>query len=288
MFRVRTRITSALDPVTCVVGRRHACNDARHGGQLLPGDVRIRLRRVAPRRLLPGGPQEGRHARLLLVAAVVGGDQLHVPPVPHREDPRDVARARAPRVRLHAEGEPAHHALRRLEGLRRRRARLPRAREDAGRPAGLRALPVPAEPALRPRADRGLRRVPPPDREREPAVRDGVPPRIVARGPGSAAGPRRRVVRGPDRREGPDAREISWDPAGYFRLRKTEYTDDELTAWAERIGTALAGGADVFCYFKHEDEGASPQMAKRLEAILSPPPRPIARERPPTVSRRGH
>jgi uncharacterized protein YecE (DUF72 family) len=65
----------------------------------------------------------------------------------------------------------------------------------------------------------------------------------------------------------PTPEEISWDPAGYFRLRKTEYTDDELAAWAERIGTAIADGADVFCYFKHEDLGASPQMAKRLEDI---------------------
>ncbi len=55
---------------------------------------------------------------------------------------------------------------------------------------------------------------------------------------------------------------------GYFRLRKTEYTDEELKAWAERIRPALDGGADVFCYFKHEDEGASPQMAKRLRTAL--------------------
>jgi uncharacterized protein YecE (DUF72 family) len=66
----------------------------------------------------------------------------------------------------------------------------------------------------------------------------------------------------------PTPEEISWDPAGYFRLRKSEYTDDELQPWADRIGTALAAGADVFCYFKHEDEGASPKMAKRLEDIL--------------------
>ena len=38
--------------------------------------------------------------------------------------------------------------------------------------------------------------------------------------------------------------------------------------WAGRIGPALAAGSDVFCYFKHEDLGASPQMAKRLEDIL--------------------
>jgi uncharacterized protein YecE (DUF72 family) len=66
---------------------------------------------------------------------------------------------------------------------------------------------------------------------------------------------------------GPD--DLSWEPAGYFRLRKTEYPDDELKAWADRIAPALAAGSDVFCYFKHEDEGASPKMARRLEAMLS-------------------
>ena len=55
---------------------------------------------------------------------------------------------------------------------------------------------------------------------------------------------------------------------GYLRLRKTEYADDELKEWASRIGPALENGADVFCYFKHEDEGASPRMAKRLEEML--------------------
>lgn len=66
----------------------------------------------------------------------------------------------------------------------------------------------------------------------------------------------------------PKPEDLSWEPVGYFRLRKSEYTDDELRVWAERIGPALAAGSDVFCYFKHEDEGASPKMAKRLEEIL--------------------
>jgi uncharacterized protein YecE (DUF72 family) len=66
----------------------------------------------------------------------------------------------------------------------------------------------------------------------------------------------------------PKPEDLSWEPAGYLRLRKTEYTDAELTGWAGKIGPALATGADVFCYFKHEDEGASPRMAKRLEAML--------------------
>ena len=66
----------------------------------------------------------------------------------------------------------------------------------------------------------------------------------------------------------PKPEDLSWEPVGYLRLRKTEYSDDELNGWASRIGPALDAGADVFCYFKHEDEGASPQMAKRLEASL--------------------
>jgi len=67
----------------------------------------------------------------------------------------------------------------------------------------------------------------------------------------------------------PKPEDLSWEPAGYLRLRKTEYTDDELRSWAGRIEPALAAGADVFCYFKHEDEGASPKMAKRLEEMLA-------------------
>jgi uncharacterized protein YecE (DUF72 family) len=66
----------------------------------------------------------------------------------------------------------------------------------------------------------------------------------------------------------PTPEDLSWEPAGYLRLRKTEYTDDELRAWAGRIDPALEAGHDVFVYFKHEDEGASPKMAKRLEDIL--------------------
>jgi uncharacterized protein YecE (DUF72 family) len=65
---------------------------------------------------------------------------------------------------------------------------------------------------------------------------------------------------------GPD--DLSWEPIGYLRLRKSEYPDEELRAWADRIGPALGAGADVFCYFKHEEDGAGPKMAKRLRATL--------------------
>ena len=64
--------------------------------------------------------------------------------------------------------------------------------------------------------------------------------------------------------------DLSWEPFGFLRLRKTEYSDEELKAWAERIGPALEAGHDVYCYLKHEDEGSSPKMADRLGAFVEP------------------
>src|SRR6476660_9772331 len=76
------------------------------GRSLLPGDVGLRLRRVAPRGLLPRRPQEGRHARLLLLAADLGRGQLHLPQARLGEDDRAVARAISPGFRVHPEGQP--------------------------------------------------------------------------------------------------------------------------------------------------------------------------------------
>jgi uncharacterized protein YecE (DUF72 family) len=58
-------------------------------------------------------------------------------------------------------------------------------------------------------------------------------------------------------------------PFSYLRLRKTEYSDEELAAWSRRIGSVLAQGSDVFCYFKHEEKGAGPILAERMAALLS-------------------
>jgi uncharacterized protein YecE (DUF72 family) len=66
----------------------------------------------------------------------------------------------------------------------------------------------------------------------------------------------------------PAPEDLSWTPAGYLRLRKTAYSDEELQAWADRIRPALADGADVFCYLKHEEEGFGPKMAKKLGAMV--------------------
>jgi uncharacterized protein YecE (DUF72 family) len=62
-------------------------------------------------------------------------------------------------------------------------------------------------------------------------------------------------------------------PAGpfvYLRLRKEGYSEEELAAWAGRIGSCLEEGREVFCYFKHEEKGAGPIFAERLGAMLGP------------------
>ncbi len=49
---------------------------------------------------------------------------------------------------------------------------------------------------------------------------------------------------------------------GYIRLRKTDYADDEIAAWAKRISEQSWKSAWVF--FKHEDEGKGPAFAERF------------------------
>ena len=49
---------------------------------------------------------------------------------------------------------------------------------------------------------------------------------------------------------------------GYLRLRRPDYGDAELKAWAERVREL--GWRDAFVFFKHEDAGKGPAMAKRF------------------------
>lgn len=49
---------------------------------------------------------------------------------------------------------------------------------------------------------------------------------------------------------------------GYLRLRRPDYGDAELKAWVERLREQE--WQDAFVFFKHEDEGKGPLMAKRF------------------------
>jgi uncharacterized protein YecE (DUF72 family) len=54
----------------------------------------------------------------------------------------------------------------------------------------------------------------------------------------------------------------SW---GYMRLRRAEYSDEQLAAWSRRI--VAQSWADAYVFFKHEDEGKGPAFAKRFLAV---------------------
>jgi uncharacterized protein YecE (DUF72 family) len=49
---------------------------------------------------------------------------------------------------------------------------------------------------------------------------------------------------------------------GYLRLRRPDYGDAELKAWVKRVRGQ--DWRDGFVFFKHEDEGKGPQLAKRF------------------------
>jgi len=53
----------------------------------------------------------------------------------------------------------------------------------------------------------------------------------------------------------------------YVRLRKEDYTTKEIAAWRAKFDAWLAAGGDVYVYFKHEDQGQAPALARKLLAL---------------------
>jgi uncharacterized protein YecE (DUF72 family) len=54
---------------------------------------------------------------------------------------------------------------------------------------------------------------------------------------------------------------------GYLRLRRQDYGEAEVAAWADRIRAQT--WSDAYVFFKHEDAGTGPRLAGRLREILS-------------------
>jgi uncharacterized protein YecE (DUF72 family) len=52
---------------------------------------------------------------------------------------------------------------------------------------------------------------------------------------------------------------------GYLRLRRVNYSEEDLTAWIERV--RLQDWTKTFVFFKHEDEGTGPKLAARFVAL---------------------
>ena len=54
----------------------------------------------------------------------------------------------------------------------------------------------------------------------------------------------------------------------YLRLRDEGYQADDIVAWADTIRELSTRCADVFVYFKHEDEGKGPEFGRMLKEAL--------------------
>lgn len=59
-------------------------------------------------------------------------------------------------------------------------------------------------------------------------------------------------------------------PWGYYRLHRLKYTDEDLGAWAEHLGT-LPDLRPVFCYFTHDTGPEAITYAERLMALSAGP-----------------
>ena len=54
---------------------------------------------------------------------------------------------------------------------------------------------------------------------------------------------------------------------GYLRLRRADYDDTALATWAARLRAQI--WCDAFVFFKHEDEGKGPRMARRFMELAA-------------------
>lgn len=61
-------------------------------------------------------------------------------------------------------------------------------------------------------------------------------------------------------------------PFLYLRLRRTDYGQADLEAWAARIEPFLAADADVFAFFRHDPVGRAAELALELRRILEAEP----------------
>jgi uncharacterized protein YecE (DUF72 family) len=58
---------------------------------------------------------------------------------------------------------------------------------------------------------------------------------------------------------------------GYLRLRDEGYQEGDLQRWADRIKQLGAGWKDGFVFFKHEESGIGPVLAKQFAELFANP-----------------
>jgi uncharacterized protein YecE (DUF72 family) len=55
---------------------------------------------------------------------------------------------------------------------------------------------------------------------------------------------------------------------GYLRLRREDYSPGDVARWAEFVQGQTERWEDAFVYFKHEDAGIGPKLAKQMIDLL--------------------
>jgi uncharacterized protein YecE (DUF72 family) len=64
-------------------------------------------------------------------------------------------------------------------------------------------------------------------------------------------------------------------PFLYLRLRRHDYTETELQAWADRLEPFLAAGDDAYVFFRHDEVGRGAELALALSSLVARPLGPL-------------
>jgi uncharacterized protein YecE (DUF72 family) len=52
-------------------------------------------------------------------------------------------------------------------------------------------------------------------------------------------------------------------------LRREDYTKSDVEKWAEFVREQKASWSDTYIYFKHEDAGIGPKLAKQMIELVA-------------------
>jgi uncharacterized protein YecE (DUF72 family) len=58
-------------------------------------------------------------------------------------------------------------------------------------------------------------------------------------------------------------------PFLYLRLRRHDYSEGDLDAWARRLEPFLDSGVDAFVFFRHDETGRAAELALGLDATVA-------------------
>jgi uncharacterized protein YecE (DUF72 family) len=56
---------------------------------------------------------------------------------------------------------------------------------------------------------------------------------------------------------------------GYLRLRREDYTSDDVARWTEFVRAQRPSWEEAFVYFKHEEAGTGPKLARQMMELMA-------------------